>query len=275
MQSAIWRLIKTQPASGPWNMAVDEALLEMMGHTDAQPVFRLYAWNPPCLSLGYAQPIADINLDQLSDLNWDIVRRPTGGRAILHVDELTYAVIGPHSEPRLAGGVLESYRRLSGALTVALRRIGLPAQALPHPKRDSSAFSDQEPICFEQPSNYEITVYGKKLIGNAQARKKTGVLQHGTLPLHGDLTRITQVLNFGSQELRATAAQRLLARATTVEHILGQTITWDIAADAFTSSFAEILNLKLYPSKLTSEELARAEVLVKEKYALPHWTKRI
>jgi len=256
-------------------MAVDETLLEMMGHSDAQPVLRLYAWNPPCLSIGYAQSIADVNRNHLTNLGWELVRRPTGGRAILHTDELTYAVIGPHTEPRLTGGVLESYRRLSGALTLALKNIGLPAQALPHVKKDSAAFSNQEPICFEQPSNYEITVFGKKLIGNAQARKKTGVLQHGTLPLYGDLTRITQVLNFDSEEQRATAAQRLLTRATTVERVLHKPITWHMAADAFIAAFADILDLKLIPTKLTSEELARVEILVKEKYALSQWTKRI
>ena len=256
-------------------MAVDETLLEMMANSRAQPVLRLYAWNPPCISIGYAQSFKDINLDHLSELNWDLVRRPTGGRAILHVDELTYAVIGPHSESRLAGGVLGSYRRLSGALTCALKKIGLPAQALPQAKRESAASTAHDPICFEQPSNYEITVNGKKLIGNAQARKKTGVLQHGTLPLYGDLTRITHVLNFDSEELRATAAQRLLARATTVEHALQHSITWKMAADAIISAFSEILNLKLIPTNLTSEEFARAAVLVNEKYALPKWTKRI
>jgi len=275
MQLTTWRLIQTLPASGPWNMAVDQALLESMGHSDVHPVLRLYAWNPPCLSIGYAQSIADVNRNHLTNLGWELVRRPTGGRAILHTDELTYAVIGPHSEPRLAGGVLESYRRLSGALVAALTKIGLPVQALPHPKEQLPTTSEAEPICFEQPSTYEITVHGKKLIGSAQARKKAGILQHGTLPLYGDLTRITQVLTFDREELRAIAAQRLLVRAATVEHVLNQPITWKMAADAFIAAFAEILNLSLIPTKLTSEELTRAEVLVKEKYTLSQWTERI
>ena len=275
MQPATWRLIQTKPASGPWNMAVDETLLEMMGSTDAQPVLRLYAWNPPCLSIGYAQSIANVNRNHLTNLGWELVRRPTGGRAILHTDELTYAVIGPHTDLRLTGGVLESYRRLSGTLVIALTKVGLPVQALPHPKNQSPTSSEAEPICFEQPSNYEITVHGKKLIGSAQARKKAGILQHGTLPLYGDLTRITQVLTFDGEEQRAIAAQRLLARAATVEHVLNKPITWKMAADAFIAAFAETLHLTLIPTNLTPDELARAEVLVKEKYALPQWTERI
>ena len=275
MQTTTWRLIQTPPASGPWNMAVDETLLEFMGQKDSLSVLRLYAWNPPCISIGYAQSINDLRLDHLTELNWNIVRRITGGRAILHVDELTYSVIGPHSESRLSGGVLESYRRLSSALVIALRNIGLPAQALPRAIKISSDSSSQEPICFEQPSDYEITVHGKKIIGNAQARKKTGILQHGTLPLYGDLTRITQVLNFESEEQRTIAAQRLLTKAATLEKVLGKPVSWNIAADAIISAFAKKLKLNLVPSKLTSEELIRAEILVKEKYALPQWTKRI
>jgi len=256
-------------------MAIDEALLETMDFSAAQPILRLYAWNPPCLSIGYAQSITEIDITRLKDLGWGLVRRITGGRAILHTDELTYAVIGPHSEPRLGGGVLKSYRRLSSALLAALIRVGLPAQALHHPKDESSASSEQEPVCFEQTSKYEITVHGKKLIGSAQARKKTGVLQHGTLPLYGDLTRITQVLNFDSEDQRASVAQRLLSRATTVERILKQPPSWELTAKAFVTAFGETLNLNLRPSELTPEELSRAEVLVKEKYALPKWTKRI
>ena len=110
-----WRLIKTPPASGSWNMAVDEAILQAVGNGLVMPTLRLYSWKPACLSLGYAQPIGDVDTRQLEQRNWDIVRRLTGGRAILHTDELTYAVVGPQDNPHLIGGVLESYRRLSKA----------------------------------------------------------------------------------------------------------------------------------------------------------------
>ncbi|MEN8173115.1 MAG: biotin/lipoate A/B protein ligase family protein [Chloroflexota bacterium] len=275
MQLTTWRLIETPPATGAWNMAVDEVLLESMSLSSVESVLRLYSWNPPCLSIGYAQNVADVDMTRLENFGWELVRRITGGRAILHSDEITYAVIGPHSEPRLGGGVLKSYRRLSEALLAALIKIGLPAQALPHPKGESSDSSEQERICFEQPSNYEITVDGKKLIGSAQARKNTGVLQHGTLPLYGDLTRITQVLKFKDEEERAFGAQRLLSRATTVERVLNQSVNLELSAKAFVEAFSETLNLDLKPSTLTNEELTRAEELVNEKYALPAWTKRI
>ncbi len=255
-------------------MAVDEAILEAIGRGDVPPTLRLYAWDPACLSLGYAQSISDIDLERLSIRGWHVVRRITGGRAILHTDELTYAVIGPHDEPRLCGSVIESYQRLSRALLEALIIMGLPARALPKANSDGNS-RDQEPICFEVPSHYEITVNGAKLIGSAQARKKAGVLQHGTLPLYGDLARITQGLVFSSKKDRRHAAERLLSRATTVESVLNQPITWKQAADAFRKAFEKTLNLTLDGADLTETELARADQLVEEKYAHPDWIKRM
>ncbi len=270
-----WRLIKTPPARGAWNMAIDEAILEVIGRREVKPTLRLYDWEPPCLSIGYAQSISDVDYQQLESYGWEIVRRITGGRAILHADELTYSVIGPQDEPRLAGGVLESYRRLSQALLAAIQKLGLPAEAFPQPKSPGANNRSNEPVCFEVPSNYEITLQGKKLIGSAQARKKEGVLQHGTLPLFGDLTRITQALSFPDDMKRNVAAERMLLRATNIENALNRMVSWEEAAEAVITAFEETLDLQFEPANLTPTELARAEELVKEKYAHPNWTERI
>jgi lipoate-protein ligase A len=252
-------------------MAVDEAILETSSRGEARPTLRLYAWQPACLSLGYAQPVADADLDRIDALGWDLVRRPTGGRAILHTDELTYSVTGSQSEPRLEGGVLESYRRLSQALLAGLQALHIPAQSA---LQEAAALRGETkgPVCFEVPSNYEITVQGKKLIGSAQARKHEGVLQHGTLPLWGDLTRITQALCFKDEDKREDAAARLISRATTVEAVLNYRVDWDTAAAAFVSAFEQALNLTLEPGELTPQECKRADELVVEKYANPSWT---
>ncbi|MEW5873042.1 MAG: biotin/lipoate A/B protein ligase family protein [Chloroflexota bacterium] len=271
---ATWRLIQSAPAHGAWNMAVDEAILEAIGGGEALPTLRLYAWSPPCLSLGYAQPFQDVDQAALRRNGWELVRRPTGGRAILHTDELTYSVAGPPNEPRLAGSVLESYRVLAQALLRALHLLGIPAQALEKPA-PAPGWREQNPVCFEVPSNYEITVGGKKLIGSAQARRKEGVLQHGSLPLFGDLGRITEALSFPDQAARQTAAQRLLERAATAEGLLGFAPTWEQAAQAFVNAFSESLHLELIPSELTPAELRRAEALLGEKYANPGWIERV
>jgi lipoate-protein ligase A len=277
-----WRLIHTPPARGAWNMAVDEAILEAVGRGEAPPTLRLYAWQPPCLSLGYAQPASDADQSVLEVLGWELVRRPTGGRAILHTDELTYAVIAPHTEPRLSGGVLESYRTLAQALLRALHLLGIPAQAAQasgapdSPGGEMQRKQPQNPVCFDVPSDYEITVDRKKLVGSAQARRKEGILQHGSLPLNGDLTRITQALVFPNEADRRQAAQDLLAHATTAEAVLEEGApSWPDARRAFAQAFQETLNLELNPSKLSPEESRRADQLVEVKYAHPEWIFRV
>ncbi len=263
-----WRLLLTPPARGAWNMAVDEAILEAVGRGESLPTLRLYAWEPPCLSLGYAQPLSDVDLPRLQARGWDLVRRPTGGRAILHTDELTYSVAAPPDEPRVAGTLLESYNRLAAAILRALHILGLPAEMqdrhVPAP-----AAVNANPVCFEVPSIYEITVGGKKLVGSAQARRREGVLQHGALPLTGDLTRILQVLAFPDEESRSRAAARLLQRAVTVEGFLGRKVSWDGAVQAFVTGFSEVLSLDLQAGELSAAERRRAEELVEKKYAHP------
>ena len=270
-----WRLIHSQPARGAWNMAVDETILEASAGGLVPPTLRLYAWEPPCLSLGYAQPFSDVLPEILRAQGWDLVRRPTGGRAILHTDELTYSVAGPQAEPRLAGSVLESYRVLAQALLYALQLLAIPAQAQEKAGTASTGSPNQNPVCFEVPSNYEITVGGKKLIGSAQARRKEGVLQHGSLPLYGDLTRIVQALSFPDITARERAAVRLLERATTAERILSYPLGWERAAQAFAQAFAHALNIQFEPEELSPQELERAEALLGEKYANPAWTSRV
>jgi len=272
-QKTTWRIIEHPPANGAWNMAVDEAILESVYRGLSLPTLRLYAWDPACLSLGHAQPFSDVDTAILSDKGWTVVRRPTGGRAILHVDELTYAVIAPESEPRVSGGVIESYLRLSQALLEALNLLGLTPQALEKPSVNNA--NRNNPVCFEVPSNYEITVNDKKLIGSAQARRKEGILQHGSLPLYGDLSRIIQVLKFDHQDGKERAKTRLLAHATTLERESGQKIELEQASNAFKVGFTSILNLELQSGDLTDEENSRALRLMQEKYAHPSWTERI
>ena len=272
-EKTTWRLIKHQPAYGAWNMAVDEAILESVYSGDSLPTLRLYAWQPGCLSLGYAQSFSEVDTDALKTYGWDVVRRPTGGRAILHIDELTYSVIAPEREPRVKGGVMESYLQLSRALMRSLQLLGLEPQAK---EKETTKHKDKpNPVCFEVPSNYEITVNGKKLVGSAQARRKEGVLQHGALPLFGDLTRIITALRFPDQAVQESAKDRLLSHATTVEIVLGKVITWDQASEAFQQGFEETLNLILEENDITEKERLRAQELIEEKYNHPSWTQRI
>lgn len=274
MKTSIWRIIRTPAASGAWNMALDEAILQHAAQRKVPPTLRLFAWDPPCLSLGLAQPASDVDFSALQARGWEVVRRPTGGRAILHTDELTYSVTAPADEDAVAGGVLESYRRLAAALVSALERLELAATAdrqyaLPPGATPNGA------VCFEVPSNYEITVNGKKLIGSAQARRMGGVLQHGSLPLVGDLTRITQALVFPTENDRQIAARRLLDHATNAEMVLDHPVSWEQAASAFEEAFAGELQVTLVESQPLPGECELAAELMATKYAHPDWTYRI
>lgn len=254
-------------------MALDEALLETVAQGASPPTLRLYAWDPPCLSLGYAQPIADANHQQLHELDWGLVRRPTGGRAILHCDELTYAVVGQDTQRFLSGGVLASYRRLSAGLVEALTCLGLEVEVQP-----DAGMTEEEranPVCFQVPSAYEITAAGKKLFGSAQVRRRGGVLQHGSLPLRGDLTRICQVLHFTDEAGGDQACRAVAERAGTVAGLLGREVTWDEAAQALMDGFAQALKIDFSVEEPSQEELQRAQELVEDRYANPSWTARV
>ena len=268
-----WRLIISSPSTGDNNMALDQAILEAVSSGESPPTLRLYAWQPPCLSIGYAQPVADVDRQRLNELGWDLVRRPTGGRAILHTDELTYAVIVANTNQHVAGGVLQSYQHLSLGLVAALTALSLHVQVQPNISVPEEQRTN--PVCFQAPSAYEITVGGRKLIGSAQVRRRGGVLQHGSLPLNGDITRICQVLRFENEASSQQSAHYIRKRAVTVEELLGRPVPWQQAADAFIEGFSSALSLGLDLESPTKAEYQLAETLVSSRYNHTGWTERI
>ncbi len=269
--AADWRLLVHPPMNGPLNMAIDETIGEHVGAGLVPPTLRFYGWDPACLSLGYTQPAADVNFEQLGAHGWDIVRRLTGGRAILHIDELTYSIVVPKGDPRVTDDVVESYRRLSQGLVAGLLILDAPVRA---DAADQAAHRFKGPVCFEVPSDYEITVAGRKLLGSAQTRRRGIVLQHGALPLYGNLTRICDVLAFESEAERNAARKRLAARAVTLEEALGRRIDESVVIRALAQGFAEVLNLRLEEGQLGASEMERAEELFNTRYATAEWTCR-
>jgi lipoyl(octanoyl) transferase len=266
-----WRLIYDNPAAGAWNMAVDESIMESVGLGQSPPTLRLYAWEPACLSLGYGQRVTDVDFSRTDHWGWDVVRRPTGGRAILHTDELTYSLSLPADDDLAAGTVVESYQRISGALVAGLVSLGASPQADKRAERVESG-----PVCFEAPSHYEITVSGRKLVGSAQLRRRGAVLQHGSLPLWGDIARICEGLVFDNDADREAVMQQVRQRALTLEEALGSPVSWEGAAIAMVNGFAQTyeVDFNAYDTSLYDYEFARAEQLFYENYATPDWTHR-
>ncbi|MCS7313154.1 MAG: lipoate--protein ligase family protein [Acidobacteria bacterium] len=175
-------VLQDGPQAGAWNMALDFWLWKTHG-PDRPPVVRFYQWVRPTVSLGYHQEVETVvNLKACRDLGVDVVRRPTGGAAVLHHHELTYSVIATPAQLGVARP-LEAYERISQALQTALHRLGLPRADIARPARPSGRLDG---FCFAETTHYEITVDGRKLIGSAQRWGRSAILQHGSILLDFD-----------------------------------------------------------------------------------------
>jgi lipoate-protein ligase A len=256
---AAWRLVDTPPAPGAWNMAVDEALAASVA-AGGEPVLRLYRWSPACLSLGRNQPARGrYDLRALADRGIDVVRRPTGGRAVLHHRELTYSVAVPEA---LLGGPRRAYAAINRALVVGLRRLGIPAAQQP----TSSARAPVPSLapCFAEPVEGEVVAGGRKLVGSAQRRIGAVILQHGSLPLHDDQSAVASLVlsPVGEGDAEAPA---------TLAGVLGREPAWAELAAALAAGFEETFGMELRPGDLTAPETARAEEAT-ERYVDAAWT---
>jgi lipoate-protein ligase A len=256
-------------------MAIDEAILHAVAAGESRPTLRFFQWEPACLSLGYNQHWAEADLEACRRFGYSWTRRPTGGKAILHTDELTYSLIMPQDDPRIQGGIVDSYRVLSFGLLAGLRRLGVTAkQASKEETKAQLQAGGGGPVCFDTPSRYEITWQGKKLIGSAQLRRRKTVLQHGSLPLFGDLNRILAVLNF-SAAAKAEQANLLPQRATTLEQVLDRRLSFEQVYPHLAAGFADQLRVTFEPQPLTTAEQATAARLRAEQYAAERWNKRV
>lgn len=279
--SPVWRLLQTGAGAGAWNMALDEAMLRLVGQGKSPPTLRLYWWQPACLSVGYFQAARrEVDLARLAEAGIDLVRRPSGGRAILHDRELTYSVVASLDDPLVSGGVAQSYGKLAAGLLAALKALGVTAQAalqdrrgngVPRSAQDSALRQAQDsarsPACFATTSHYELTVGGRKVVGSAQMRQGGVLLQHGSVLLGLDEAKFAQLLHGGD-------AAKLSQHATCLEEVLGRPIALEEVARAMAQGFSQALGITLIAEEPTPEELALAQRLLEEKYATPEWNLR-
>ena len=255
---------------GATNMARDEAISRAVSARAQPPTLRLYGWAPPCISLGLSQRIRTVDEAAIQRDGVAVVRRATGGLAILHTDELTYSIALPPDHPIAAGDVMTSYCRIAKAIIEALKILGVTdAQADAVAKEDKAT----GPVCFEAPSDYEVMSApkahgGKKLVGSAQWRRVNGVLQHGSLPLTGDIGRVCQYL------IDAPAPEAVRAHAATLQEIVERSVSWDKAAQAYQSAFAETLDIQFALTLLSTEEHNTTSELVANKYGNDAWNRR-
>ncbi len=257
-------------------MALDEALWQhFAAQTEAGaqpgPILRFYGWQPAALSLGYAQRAErEVNFKACEELGVEWVRRPTGGRAILHdFAELTYSLVGSIEDPQFSGGVLESYRKISGALVEGLRLLGVEAEMA---EKDRRGHADAiTSACFDAPSAYEITWQGRKIIGSAQARQHGAFLQQGTILLSVDVDKLFRVLELPARLDRAKTIAQVARRLTSIEEARRRTVSYEEAQQAFSQGFATHFGIALPQNELNSAEAALALELQAAKYDNLAW----
>jgi lipoyl(octanoyl) transferase len=269
-----WRLLDTGPADGFTNMATDEAILEVFTAEAGPSTLRFYTWLPPALSLGYGQPIAsDIDLSQCQALGIDVVRRPTGGRAVLHDHEVTYSVVLSADDPRAAAGVMACYLTISQALIRGLVYLGIAAELLPLRRGALLPSDDASAVCFATPSSYEVAVAGRKVIGSAQRRAHGVIMQHGSIPLSWDLDKMRAV--FGPWSLGNLSAQgerEYHAHMTSLQEAGGRVYDYAEVVTALARGIAETWEVELTQGELTSEERRLSDHLCATKYRSEAWT---
>jgi lipoate-protein ligase A len=239
-----WRFLDGGWATGARQMAVDDALLTLCGRGQCPPTLRLFGFRPACLSLGRFQPAEQVPRPP----GFDLVRRPTGGGAVVHRGDICYSIVLPLSHPLAAGSIRQSYQRLARGLAAGLESLGLPALT----EGEATGPSPRGAWCFEAIAPHELTLAGRKLVGSAQARREGALLQQGSIRLAPE---------------PAEAAQ-----ATSLEEELGRAVSWGELAEALVSGFARAWGIEVRPGALSAEEDKLARRLERECYADPGWT---
>jgi lipoate-protein ligase A len=256
-----WRLLVTEPADGPTNMAVDEVLWRGRRAGTSAPTLRFFAWAPPTVSLGYGQPL-DQELDQAvcRALGIGLVRRPTGGSAIYHDGpgrELTYSVAASNDDLGVGTDLLASYRWIARALARGLRALGAPVEIVERRRE----YGPVPAFCFARTGTYELELGGRKIVGSAQRRHGKSFLQHGSILLDVDAARVAAI--FPASEPLATVA--------TLAEALGRRPEWDACVTTIAGAFEAEHGIDLRPGGLTASEAAEVETLAREKYATDAW----
>jgi len=223
-----WKLIIDGAMDGSHNMAVDAKLLNEVEQSESpRTIVRFYGWIIPTISLGRSQHVDKaVDIDYCRAKGIDIVRRPTGGRAVLHDDELTYSLVSNDTDC-FGDTIYANYKRVSEALCLAYNRLGVPAVLAPETRKLSARANGADPPCFLSPSRYELVVEGRKIAGSAQRRLRRSFLQHGSMPItcnRLELARATRLPSPDPLDQEMAGVAEFLAERPTVEQLRGALI---------------------------------------------------
>jgi lipoate-protein ligase A len=271
-----WRLLGPDAATGDYSLALHEALLLSQAAGEAPPTLRLYTWAACCVTIGCGQPIADIDLEYCTAAGLPVLRRLSGGTAVLHEPaQLAFMMVLPPAHPLVHGDVVESYAPVSRALLRALSYLGIQAEALP-PAAARALPADPlgRAACFGALAPYEIVWQGKKLIGHAQVRRRSAVLLGGTLLLAFDPAALARVLRVAQPGERARLQAYLAQRVASAREAAGRPVGFDEAFAAFSRAWQEEFGVRLEPGRLSAAEERWTAELREGKYRLASWNER-
>lgn len=274
MKKETWRFIDSGNCSPSFNMALDEALLDWHSEGKIPPTIRFYGWDPATLSIGYFQKVEkEINLEAVKEHGLGFVRRPTGGRGVLHEHELTYSVIVSEEHPEMPKTVTEAYRVISEGILKGFQGLGLEAYfAVPKTAEEREGLKNpRSAVCFDAPSWYELVVEGRKVAGSAQTRQKGVILQHGSILLDLDEDKLFSLFKYPSDRVKERMQRAFKSKAVAMNEISSETITMDMAKEAFKKGFEEGLNIHLEPYELSEEETQYVVDLAGTRYESDDW----
>ncbi|MEW9107709.1 lipoate--protein ligase family protein [Cytobacillus gottheilii] len=274
MAKEVWRFIDSGNHSAAFNMALDEALLDWNSEGKIPPVIRFYGWEPATLSIGYFQKVEkEINMDMVKQHGLGFVRRPTGGRGVLHEHELTYSVIVSEEHPDMPKTVTEAYRVISEGILKGFHNLGMDAYfAVPKTEADRESLKNpRSAVCFDAPSWYELVVEGRKVAGSAQTRQKGVILQHGSILLDLDEDKLFSLFKYPNERVKERMQKAFKSKAVAINEIAKENVTIEMAKKAFKAGFEEGLDIELEPYELTEEELAYVHKIAKERYESDEW----
>lgn len=277
MSKPTWYFINSGACRPSFNMALDEALLDWHSEGLLPPIVRFYGWNPATLSIGYFQNVKkEINMEVVKKHNLGFVRRPTGGRGVLHEHELTYSIIVSEDYPNMPATVTEAYRVLSEGLLIGFQKLGLDAYfSVPDTdEKKSDLKNPKSAVCFDAPSWYELVVEGKKVAGSAQTRQKGVILQHGAILLDLDEDKLVSLFNYPSEDVKARVRRGLPEKAVAINRLRETPASMEECVEAFKAGFAEGLDVILEPYALTKEQIEYVKALESRRYAHDDWTFR-
>ncbi|OQX95101.1 hypothetical protein B6I21_07180 [candidate division KSB1 bacterium 4572_119] len=259
-----WRFLDTGDADGLMNMAVDEVLATKSVPIQKVCVFRVYRWKPYTISLGFNQNPAELDLEKCVKDGIGVVRRPTGGRAVFHAEELTYSVIIPRESDFYSRDILTTYNRISGGLLEGLRLYGVGAEFVERfgKSEKSSDYKNSIP-CFSSSAKYEIAYDNKKMVGSAQRRYENSILQHGSILTGSFHLKLADYIFFKHENSAARFKEDLEDKTISISQITGKPVDWEKLKNALKSGLEEKFNINFTKSQITPQEIKEAKIMIK------------